>query len=710
MISVVIPVLNGAEYLDEVLAAVTAQVIDEPFEVLVIDSGSTDGSLEIVAGHPGVKLLEIDKSEFGHGRTRNLGVQQTSGELIAFLTQDATPASEHWLAAYRDAFALAPKVGAAFGPHLPRSGTSPLMARLLADHFDSFGSVGGEPVLQHPGDTTYLSNSNSCIARAAWEAAPFRDIEYAEDQAFGVDLMANGFSKVYAPGAAALHSHNYGMIESFKRYFDEYRGLNDSVGESTEASPGRALSIIQDSVARDREFLDEQLGQPAWRRTAWSARSAIYHAGRVGFGGLGARSNHLPGRVREVLSFEGRGGGVSHSVPAGSAGEFADVGEVDRLGIEPLRASERAASEPLHVAWVVPPFGVGGGGHTTIFRMVRALEEAGHRCSIWVHDPKGVDRSASGTMRKRIRDHYFEIDAEVHRGTDEWSGADVVVATGWDTVYRVLRLAGCGERAYFVQDHEPEFYATSARSVFAEQSYTYGLHCICASPWLAELMQARYGASASAFTLGVDLEEYGQDDSPRRSDMVTFYARSFTERRGVELGLLALAEVKRRLPNTRIALYGAPNAPQAPFAYQQLGVVSPARLSRLYNEASVGLSLSLTNYSLIPLEMMACGLPVVELAGRACEGVFGEDDSLISLAHENPMAIADRIVELLEDPQLRGQRAAAALTFAQANSWEHSQAQVVAAIEELAGFSRAAGGGEAGGSQAGQTWSAGSLI
>src|SRR6476659_10303760 len=135
MISVVIPVLNGAELLDEVLGAVTSQVIDEPFEVLVIDSESTDGSLEIVAAHPGVRLIEIDKSEFGHGRTRNLGVQNTSGELIAFLTQDATPASEHWLAAYRDAFRLAPNVGAACGPHLPRPGASPIMARLLRDHF-----------------------------------------------------------------------------------------------------------------------------------------------------------------------------------------------------------------------------------------------------------------------------------------------------------------------------------------------------------------------------------------------------------------------------------------------------------------------------------------------------------------------------------------------------------------------------------------------
>ncbi|MGH2959821.1 MAG: glycosyltransferase, partial [Solirubrobacterales bacterium] len=554
MISVVIPVLNGAELLDEVLSAVTGQVIDEPFEVLVIDSGSTDGSLEIVAAHAGVRLIEIDKSEFGHGRTRNLGVQNTTGELIAFLTQDATPASEHWLAAYRDAFRLAPNVGAAFGPHLARPGVSPIMARLLRDHFAQFGGEDGQPVLTDADGPIFLSNSNSCIARAAWEKTPFRDIAYAEDQAFGVDILRNGWLKAYVPGAAANHSHDYGMAESFKRYFDEYRGLNDSVGERTEASASKAFEIIAHSVAEDQKFLTE-LGQPAWRRAAWGARSAVYHTGRVGFGGLGARANRLPGRVREALSFERRNDGVSVEIPPSGHLPHESVLEVEREGVVPLVPGDGLGG-PMHVAWVVPPFGIGGGGHTTIFRMVRALEKAGHRCSIWVHDPLGVDGSAAGTMRKRISDHYFRLDAPVHTGFADWRGADVVMATGWDTVYKVLRLDDCVSRAYFVQDHEPEFYANSSQGIFAERSYSFGLPCICASPWLAELVRERYGAEATPFKLGVDADEYAPLGTPRRDDTVVFYARTFTERRAVELGLLALEEVKRRRPNTRIALYG----------------------------------------------------------------------------------------------------------------------------------------------------------
>jgi GT2 family glycosyltransferase/glycosyltransferase involved in cell wall biosynthesis len=697
MISVVIPVLNGAEFLDEVLTVVTGQVIDEPFEVLVIDSGSTDGSLEIVAAHPGVQLIEIDKSEFGHGRTRNLGVQNTTGELIAFLTQDATPASEHWLAAYRDAFRLAPNVGAAFGPHLARPGVSPIMARLLRDHFAQFGDINGEPVLTGAGGPIFLSNSNSCISRAAWEQTPFRDIAYAEDQAFGVDILRNDWVKAYVPGAAANHSHDYGMAESFKRYFDEYRGLNDSVGERTEASASKAVDIITNSIAADQKFLEE-MGQPAWRRAAWSARSAVYHTGRVGFGGLGARANKLPGRVREALSFEGRGDGVSVEIPPSGRLPHEAVLEVMRDGVVPLVPGD-GLGKPMHVAWVVPPFGIGGGGHTTIFRMVRALEQAGHKCSIWVHDPLGVEGKAAGTIRKRITDHYFRLDAEVHSGFADWRGADVAVATGWDTVYKVVRLEGCGARAYFVQDHEPEFYANSSLALFAERSYKFGLHCICASPWLADIVRDRYGATATSFELGVDSEEYSPLGWPRRTDTVAFYARTFTERRAVELGLLALEEVQRQRPHTRIALYGTHAMVHVPFTYEHVGVVSPARLQRLYSEATVGLSLSLTNYSLIPQEMMACGLPVVELAGRACEGVFGDDGSVISLAQSEPVDIAAHILALLDDPARAAAQSDAGLAFARDHTWDKSAATVVAAITQLHESSQPAA-----------AWQAGSLI
>ena len=119
-VTVAIPVLNGARYLDEVLTAVRNQRVDGELEVLVIDSGSSDGSREIAERH-GAKVHEIRREEFSHGGTRNLAMRLARGAHVAFLTQDATPAHDGWLNALLDGFERAPDVAAVFGPHLPRA-------------------------------------------------------------------------------------------------------------------------------------------------------------------------------------------------------------------------------------------------------------------------------------------------------------------------------------------------------------------------------------------------------------------------------------------------------------------------------------------------------------------------------------------------------------------------------------------------------------
>ena len=116
VVTVAIPVLNGARYLDEVLTAVRAQRIDRELEILIVDSGSTDGSLEIAREH-GAVVHQIDKSEFSHGGTRNRMMEMARGDHVVFITQDATPAHDGWLAALLEGFDQAGDVAAVFGPH-----------------------------------------------------------------------------------------------------------------------------------------------------------------------------------------------------------------------------------------------------------------------------------------------------------------------------------------------------------------------------------------------------------------------------------------------------------------------------------------------------------------------------------------------------------------------------------------------------------------
>ncbi len=346
----------------------------------------------------------------------------------------------------------------------------------------------------------------------------------------------------------------------------------------------------------------------------------------------------------------------------------------------PLAPRRRPGRAALRIAVVVPQFRRGSGGHSTIMHLLRGLAARGHTCSVWIEDSDGTHHgqrprrsrrcSASGSAPARRRARDFAA----------WNGADVVLATGWQTVHRVLRLPGAGARGYLVQDHEPEFYGTSAERTWAEE--TYGSACP-ASPrrrgW-RPLLRDRYGARADSFDLGIDHGVYAPvPEVARRADTVALYARAVTPRRAVPLGLLALRELRRRRPRPAIVLYGEARPIDAGFEAEQPGVLDGPQLAQLYAEATVGVVLSMTNPSLVPLEMLACGLPVVDLASDAMRATFGEDGP-IALAPFDPLALADAIAALLDDDAERERRSAAGLALAGERTWPHAAEQLEAAI------------------------------
>lgn len=386
----------------------------------------------------------------------------------------------------------------------------------------------------------------------------------------------------------------------------------------------------------------------------------------------------LPRRVARRLLGRGGGAGVSPFVA------FAAVDELARRGPAPLLPHDPALAQAasLTVAVVIPWYPPGGGGHATIFNLVRQLEARGHRCSIWLDDPEGrhaaLDEAAVG---RELHELFGGCAGPVRKGFAAWEGADVVLATSWPTAYRAQLLDRAHARAYLVQDHEPEFHPTSAESLWAAATYRAGLHCIAASSWLAGLLGERYGVQASHFDLGIDHARYAPpgDGSGRRPARVLFYARASTERRAVPLGLFALEELKRRRPGVEVALFGASGPPSTPFACEQLGLLSPAQLAGAYRDATVGLVLSLTNPSLVPQEMLACGLPCVDVDLPATRSEWGESGG-VELAAADPQALAGAVELLLDDPALHARRSAAGVAWAAARTWPRAAEQVEAGL------------------------------
>ena len=687
-VSVVIPVKDGERWLPELLAALAREA---PDEVLAIDSGSRDGSRELLRAAPGVTLLEIAPAEFGHGRTRNFGAERASGEIVAFLTQDATPLPG-WLEALRAGFALDERVGAVFGPHLPRLDTSPMIARELERHFAGFAGPDGEPSLQGPGDEPFLSNVNAAYRRDCWEQLRFRDVPYSEDQAFGRDLLAAGWLKAYMPQMAVLHAHDYGPLEFMRRYFDEYRGLRATAGHVEAFRPLGALRTVRAETAADLRWMRER-GMPAGARARWAARATVHHGGRRVFSALGSRAERLPAPVRGRLSLEGRGdgGGSSASVPPATPmtprrteDPYGAAARVMRDGPAPLLppAPGLAERERLRIALVLPPWRRGSGGHNTLMQLLSRLERRGHVCTVWLHDPHGELRALRPAVLRRQLDEWFAPFAgPVYVGFEDWHGADVAVATGWQTVHPLLLLDQTHARAYLVNDHEPEFFGTSTERALAQDTYRHGIHCVAASPWLRDLLTERYGAPADAFQLGVDHAIYApRADVARRADTVVYYARHSTDRRAVPIGLMALGELHRRRPQTRVVLFGTDRPPPTTFPYDHLGVLSPPQLAALYAEATVGLCLSLTNFSLMPKEMLACGLPCVELAGVSAESIFGSDGGPLALAPLDPVALADALERLLDDRAEWERRSRTGIEFVASHTWDVATDEVEAGL------------------------------
>ena len=297
-----------------------------------------------------------------------------------------------------------------------------------------------------------------------------------------------------------------------------------------------------------------------------------------------------------------------------------------------------------------------------------------------MHDPLGWHSyEQPAVLRRRVVEEFAPVKAPVFKGFENWYGADVVVATGWETAYPVMMLPLCRARAYLIHDHENEFFATSAHSLWAERTYSFDMFPIAGSEWLRDLIEERYGRRGTAFRFGVEHDVYRELAVERDRNTVIFYSRDSTPRRAVPLGLLALDELWRRRPDVRIVLFGDDEPTKTTFPHESLGVVSTAELARRYNQATVGLSLSLTNYSLIPQEMMACGLPCVDLAGGSPEVAFGRDGP-VELAEPDPIALADAIEALLDDEQRWRRRSAAGLAFVADASWDVAARQVEAGL------------------------------
>jgi rhamnosyltransferase len=219
MINIVIPTFNGQDYLEDLLPSLKTQSIQS--YPIIVDSSSTDDTSKLATQYE-ARLLTVSRNDFNHGKTRNLGIFHAKSEIVVLLTQDALPADEFCLENLVKPL-QDPQIVASFGRQVPRPDASPTENFTRIFNYPETPNVKGREDLPELGIKTFFF-SNVCSAIKTKEFKELggfpENIIMFEDLIFAAKAILKGYKIAYVPEARVWHSHNFSLIQQFRRYQD----------------------------------------------------------------------------------------------------------------------------------------------------------------------------------------------------------------------------------------------------------------------------------------------------------------------------------------------------------------------------------------------------------------------------------------------------------------------------------------------------------
>ena len=301
-----------------------------------------------------------------------------------------------------------------------------------------------------------------------------------------------------------------------------------------------------------------------------------------------------------------------------------------------------------NIAWFVPALLKGSGGHRTIFQNVNALIKNGYHCDVYIGD---FNRHTPNELYRMINDYYGEFNGDVF---SDWNKPlkeyDVCVATAYNSAPIVNKI-DCPKKMYFIQDFEPYFFPIGTEYIVAENTYKYNFYGITIGKWLSHKMRNEYNLKTNYFHFCADLNVYHKLDKINKENAICLIFQPDKPRRCDLIALKALQIVQKIQPDVKIYTFGSQPCIINNLLVEQLGIIPIEKCNELYNKCSVGLCMSASNPSRIPFEMMASGLPVVELYRDNNLYDFPNDGVL--LADSTPEALATALLKILNDKKMQ---------------------------------------------------------
>lgn len=336
--------------------------------------------------------------------------------------------------------------------------------------------------------------------------------------------------------------------------------------------------------------------------------------------------------------------------------------------------------------WFVPNCSnVWGGGHYTIFRFANYFA---NQCKvkniIFIYDYNSAYHESMARLRRELQQALPNCLLELHTEFDELPVCDAAIATTWQSAYFVERFRHAIRKFYFMQDYESLFYPAGTNALQANYTYSFGFSGITGGLWLKHMFQL-HGGQAQEYIFCADRTIfYPEKNKIISSDIkrLFFYGRPSTERRAFELGMAALELIAYHFPEVEIVIAGLDGLEKPSFPCVLKGNLSLQSTGNLYRTCDIGIALSATNLSYLPVELMASGCCVITNSGPQVEWFCKHQQNAL-VVPPTPYDIYNAVKTLIEDPKLRSTLIKNGLETTSRTTWENEMKKIFLYMESL---------------------------